>query len=147
MGRSAQSPPNSMAQSRGIAGLPTTPETTGYLLDRLFRTDPPNPNRNNALARAEAELILANAVRQKNLLPEDRIYLARLVASQTGLRESDAENQVSIVFLRLQQVTETARSTIARSSLWLFIALLIGAFCASFAATLGGRERDRVQPA
>ncbi len=136
-----------MAQSRGIAGLPTTPETTGYLLDRLFRTDPPNPNRNNALARAEAELILANAVRQKNLLPEDRIYLARLVASQTGLRESDAENQVSIVFLRLQQVTETARSTIARSSLWLFIALLIGAFCASFAATLGGRERDRVQPA
>jgi hypothetical protein len=29
--------------------------------------------------------------------------------------------------------------------LWLFLALLMGAFCASYAATMGGRQRDRVQ--
>jgi len=28
---------------------------------------------------------------------------------------------------------------------WLFLALLLGAFCSSYAATLGGRQRDRVQ--
>jgi hypothetical protein len=27
---------------------------------------------------------------------------------------------------------------------WTFLALLIGAFCASFAATIGGKQRDRV---
>jgi hypothetical protein len=27
---------------------------------------------------------------------------------------------------------------------WLFLALLVGAFCASYAATLGGRQRDHV---
>jgi hypothetical protein len=28
--------------------------------------------------------------------------------------------------------------------LWTFVALLTGAFCASFAATVGGRQRDHV---
>jgi hypothetical protein len=28
--------------------------------------------------------------------------------------------------------------------LWAFLALLIGAFCASFAANIGGRQRDQV---
>jgi hypothetical protein len=27
---------------------------------------------------------------------------------------------------------------------WTFLALLIGAFCASFAATIGGKQRDHV---
>jgi hypothetical protein len=27
---------------------------------------------------------------------------------------------------------------------WIFLALLIGAFCASYAATVGGNERDRI---
>jgi len=29
--------------------------------------------------------------------------------------------------------------------LWTFLALLMGAFCASYAATVGGRQRDHVQ--
>ncbi|VVN76270.1 hypothetical protein PS685_05314 [Pseudomonas fluorescens] len=31
------------------------------------------------------------------------------------------------------------------TSLWMFIALLIGAFFASFCATFGGRRRDTVE--
>jgi hypothetical protein len=27
---------------------------------------------------------------------------------------------------------------------WTFLALLVGAFCASFAATIGGKQRDNV---
>ncbi len=77
----------------------------------------------------------------------DRIYLARLVAVNTGLSQNDAENRVSGVFAQLQQEIDVTRSTIARVFLWLFIALLIGAFCASFAATLGGRQRDQVRTA
>jgi len=33
----------------------------------------------------------------------------------------------------------------ARLLLWTFLALLIGAFCASYAATIGGRQRDNLK--
>jgi hypothetical protein len=36
------------------------------------------------------------------------------------------------------------RQAIAHSLYWTFVALLVGAFCASAAATIGGRERDRM---
>lgn len=42
------------------------------------------------------------------------------------------------------QAADEARKTFAHSMYWTFVALLIGAFCASLAATIGGRERDRV---
>jgi hypothetical protein len=35
----------------------------------------------------------------------------------------------------------------AQTALWTFVALLVGAFSASAAATIGGRQRDRVMPA
>jgi hypothetical protein len=37
-----------------------------------------------------------------------------------------------------------ARSAAAQTALWTFVALLVGAFSASFAATIGGRQRDRL---
>jgi hypothetical protein len=39
---------------------------------------------------------------------------------------------------------DTARKAAAYLSLWIFVSLLIGAFCASYAATIGGRQRDNV---
>jgi multidrug efflux pump subunit AcrB len=42
------------------------------------------------------------------------------------------------------QAAEEARTTTRNASLWIFLALLTGAFCASFAATLGGKQRDDV---
>jgi hypothetical protein len=144
----AQSPARLSPRSETAASAPSEErdfEPSEYVLNGLFRTDPPNPERSNALPAAEAKLIFAHALRQKNLPAADRTYLAKLVAAQTGLSQTDAENRVSEVFAQLQQETDATRSAIARLFLWLFIALLIGAFCASFAATIGGRQRDRVQ--
>jgi hypothetical protein len=42
------------------------------------------------------------------------------------------------------QAAEEARTTTRNASLWIFLALLVGAFSASFAATLGGKQRDDV---
>ena len=39
---------------------------------------------------------------------------------------------------------DEARRAGAKSLLWTFVALLMGAFCASVAATVGGRQRDHV---
>lgn len=149
VGGAAQSP-NALTASRGAETVSSVSDRgaldpTEYFLSDLFRSDHPNPDRTDAPARAEAKLIFAHALRQKNLPAADRIYVARLVAAKTGLSQADAENRVSEVFAQFQQETDATRSAIARVSLWLFIALLIGAFCASFAATIGGRQRDRVE--
>jgi hypothetical protein len=39
---------------------------------------------------------------------------------------------------------DRARSVAAQTALWSFLALLVGAFSASVAATIGGRQRDRL---
>jgi len=50
----------------------------------------------------------------------------------------------SEIYAAAQQSAETTRKAIAHSMYWTFVALLVGAFCASVAATIGGRERDHV---
>jgi hypothetical protein len=139
------------AQSAGVAatatGFPSdrrTVDPNEYFVDTLFRSDQPNPGRNDASARVEVGLILANALRQGDVPASDKTYLAELVAANTGITQSDAEKRVSEAFAEARQTADTARRAVAHSSYWLFLALLLGAFCASYAATIGGRQRDRV---
>ena len=68
-----------------------------------------------------------------------------LVAAKTGLSQSEAETRVSEVVTEARQAADTARKATARLLLWMFIAPLIGAYCASYAATIGGRQRDHVK--
>jgi hypothetical protein len=116
----------------------------GYFIDTLFRSDSAKPDANSTSMRGEAGRIFANALRQGDVSAPDRSYLAQLVAARTGLSQPDADKRISDVFAAAQQTADTARKAVAHSLLWAFLALLIGAFCASFAATLGGRQRDHV---
>jgi hypothetical protein len=68
----------------------------------------------------------------------------RLVAARTGVSQSDAEKRVDDAYTQARQAADAARKAVAHSLYWTFLALLIGAFCASFAATIGGKERNRV---
>ena len=87
----------------------------------------------------------ANALRQGTLPEADRIYLAKLVAAKAGIDQTTAEQRLTEVFAEIQRAAEASRKAAAHLSLWIFVALLIGAFCASYAATIGGRERDHVK--
>ncbi len=116
-----------------------------YFIDTLFRSDHRSPDGNDAPVRAEAARIFAHALRQRNLPAADETYLDELVAAKTGLNQTESEKRVSEVFGEIQQAAETARKAMAHLSLWIFVALLIGAFCASYAATIGGRQRDHVE--
>jgi hypothetical protein len=120
-------------------------DPNAYFIDTLFRSETPSADRSDAQVAAETKLIYANALRQGKLPDSDRAYLAKLVAAKTGVDEITAEQRVSRVFAELQRAAEIARKAAAHLSLWLFIALLIGAFSASYAATIGGRERDHVK--
>jgi hypothetical protein len=115
-----------------------------YFIDSLFRTDGSKPEAENASVTREVATIFATSLKQGDLSATDKTYLDQLVMSRTGVSQSDADKRVSDAFLSAKSSAEAARKAIAHTLLWTFIALLIGAFCASFAGTIGGRQRDHV---
>lgn len=141
-------------------------ETDNYFLDSLFRRDvspaaiplfgeqsgaPSSPAA--APSMVEVARIFMNSLRAGAMPADDMSYVGQLVAQRTGLAQADAEQRVGETFARLQaaldetqvaarEAADSARKASAYTAIWLFVALLIGAFVASLAATYGGRQRD-----
>jgi hypothetical protein len=122
-------------------------ETVGpnaYFIDSLLRSAAAGSGQENAALRGEVELIFAHGLKEGTLPPVDRSYLAQIVKGRTGASEPEAGKRVDDAFADSQQAADKARKAVAHSMYWTFLALLVGAFCASFAATIGGRQRDNV---
>jgi len=130
----------------------TLADPTAYFADMLFRSDHPAQG-DQAGAQAEAGPILARALYAGDLSAPDKTYLAQLVASRTGMSQPDAEKRVADVFNQAKSAkqqaadkakaaADAARKTGVYVALWAFISLLVGAFSASYMATVGGRQRD-----
>jgi hypothetical protein len=134
----AMSEMSAPADSRGDIG------PNRYFIDTLLRSNTPKSGPDNPSLGAEIGVIFTNGLRQGNLPAADKSYLSQVVAAKTGINESEAEKRVDDVFIQAQQAADNARKSIAHSMYWTFLALLIGAFSASYAATIGGRQRDRV---
>jgi hypothetical protein len=115
-----------------------------YFIDSLFRSEGSKPEVENTSVAREAAVIFATSLKQGDLSATDKTYLDQLVMSRTGVSQSEADKRVSAAFLSAKSSAEATRKAIAHSLLWTFIALLIGAFCASFSGTIGGRQRDHV---
>jgi hypothetical protein len=124
----------------------TTPadHSSDYFVDTLFRSERPNTS-NDAATREEAGRILAHGLTQDDVSAADKSYLAQMVAAKTGLSQPEAEKRINDVIAEARQTADKARKDFAHLSLWMFIALLSGAFCASYAATIGGRQRDHMK--
>jgi hypothetical protein len=114
-----------------------------YYADALFRSTRHATAAEDAADRAEVGAIFARALRDGQLSSDDKKYLADLIA-RTSVSHSEAENRVANVFERDQVATDQTRKAVAHFLHWLFVALPLGAFSASFAATLGGRRRDHI---
>jgi len=113
-------------------------------VDTLLRADPAaNRAPMGPAARAEILRILTVGLRDGgDVAASDRAYVAQVVAARTGLSQADAEKRVTDVIIQAKTALDNARSAAAHLSLWLTASLLIGAFCASLAATEGGQLRD-----
>jgi hypothetical protein len=97
-----------------------------------------------------------NSIHTGSSLPDEDIrYVGQVVALRTGLTQQDAEKRVIDTYTHVQtklhdaetaakEAADKGRKASAYAALWLFISLLIGAFIASFAATIGGRQRDNM---
>lgn len=142
----------------------------GYYVDSLFRKDynkavdssiltegsdrPINTSEpSRAESMAEVTRIFMNFIRNEPLPAEDIHYVSQVVAFRTGLTQQDAEKRVTDTYAQLQakvrdaeaavkEAADKGRKASAYAALWLFISLLIGAYIASLAATIGGRQRD-----
>ncbi len=145
-------------------GTGTATEAMRYFVDSLFRKKtntaledspiaPTSATSNSAESASEVSRIFMNTLSTGSLSPEDRTYVAQVVAQHTGLPQNEAEARVDATYNRLQTAVQEAkksakeaadksRKASAYAALWLFISLLIGAFVASYAATLGGQLRD-----
>ena len=126
-----------------------------YFVDMLFRADHRAVDANDAAVTAEAGRIVAVSLANGVISSADKTYLTQVVAARTGLTSADAERRVTDTITQAQatamqaamtarEAADVARKAAAQVSLWTFVSLLIGAFCASYAATLGGRRRDHV---
>ncbi|MBT9289932.1 hypothetical protein [Prosthecodimorpha staleyi] len=134
-------------------GPGTASVATSYFVDTLFRPSDParlsGPEADGAgAAAAQATRILVTGA-TGDIRPEDRTYLAQLVAARTGLNEADAKTRVDAVLARVEeakvrarQAADSARKASAALAFTTALALMIGAFIASVAAALGARLRD-----
>ena len=124
-----------------------------YFTDKLMRSD--KAPADAAGARAEVVRIVATSLQAGSLAPDDRAYLAQMVAARTGLPAPEAEKRVDEVYNKVsttaanarakaKEAADTARKATAGAALWMTVALLLGAFVASIGATFGGKLRDGV---
>lgn len=150
-----------LALERGNADAMLNTWPVGYFVDSLFRQPASAMQATQGtqrtpdhVAKVEAARIFLNSAASGNpLSSDDAAYMSRLIAQQTGLAEPDALARVNTTYGRLQdkinaldtaekQAADVARKASVFASLWLFIALLMGAFSASLMAIYGGRLRD-----
>jgi hypothetical protein len=131
---------------------PVNPGTTGGMAQAMGGA---TGNADLGPVRAEIGRIVAASWKdgQFTLAPADRAYIAQLISQRTGMSQADAEKRVDDTIAqakatiddlanKAKQAADDARKAAAGLALWSFVAMLIGAFVASYAATLGGRHRD-----
>jgi hypothetical protein len=116
----------------------------GYV-DMLLRSDTPasQPTGNGNESRGEMlRLFTSNFRSGGELKPSDRDYVSKVVAARTGLSQVDADKRVNEVVTQAKTDIDATRKATAQLAFWLTASLLLGAFCASLAATEGGGLRD-----
>lgn len=118
----------------------------GYV-DTLFRADTPSASAQNPAnaqdSRSEMVRLFTSSFRSGgDLKPADRQYVTRVVVARTGLSQPDAEKRVNDVVTEVKADLDAARKAAMQLAFWLTASLLLGAFCASLAATEGGGLRD-----
>jgi hypothetical protein len=133
------------ARDEAVGSAAAAISPNAYFVDSLFRSD--RTERADSSVRTEAGRILVNDLRKEQMPAADVAYLAKLVSVRSGLGQEEAEKRVSDVIASAREAEDSARKAAAHVLLWLFLALLTGAFSASYAATIGGRQRDHVKPA
>ena len=128
-------------------------DSLDYFTDTLLRPNDPAAVGSPADVRQEVSRILARSLANGKLDDADQTYLVKLIAQRAGIDEAAAQQRLSEVEAqatriardaeqKAREAADAARKAVAVFSLWAFASMLVGAFVASFCATIGGRARD-----
>jgi hypothetical protein len=119
---------------------PQAEEGNSLYVDRLFRSTSAEPV---APARySEATRVLNNAVTDGTLSADDHAYLTHLVAARSAIPSEEAQKRVDDTLAQMKAAADEARAAAAKTSVFMALSMLIGAFVACAAAALGGKRRD-----
>jgi hypothetical protein len=105
------------------------------------------------LLGSAATTMVGGVAGQVNSAAENAYLEGQLLQSPVGAvssgvtpaRQGSADSSMEQLREQQRQLVETARKETGRFLLWTFLALLTGAFCASYTATIGGRQRDHLK--
>jgi hypothetical protein len=147
IGVGARGASQALTQAAGNASSSTD---LAYFTDRFLRpAESPGGAQSAGDPRPEVARIVANAVATGALPDADRAYLASMVTAHTGVDATEAQRRtdelitsVNTAETKARQAADTARKAAAQASIYLALALLVGAFIASVSAVLGGHLRD-----
>nr|WP_315251006.1 hypothetical protein [uncultured Duganella sp.] len=146
--------PAAAAAGASAGGAAGSGRANSYFADLILRS--PDGEVATDSQRAEINRILLADLAAGKISGEDRLYLAQVIAKRTGLTQAEAEQRVDLVYAQAKQAAdeakakalaaaEEARKAAAHSALWMFVALLLGAFIAAVSAIAGGRNRDHAR--
>ena len=111
-------------------------------LDRLFRADRRPQNTNIEYARTEAARILLTTAGHAGITPDDRVYLIRLTAANTGVDPQEAERRADVAIVQARDNIRKARRSGVILAFMAGAAAMLGAAVSWFAACAGGQHRD-----
>ena len=118
-----------------------------YLVDRLFRSD--GGRDVGQPVRAQSARILAESTQADELVEEDRIHLANLVARNTALEPDAAQARVDDIWADVQAASQAAAEAADHARRVAIVAafivaasLMVGVAGAWWASGMGGRHRD-----
>lgn len=125
-------------------------DPNAYFIDTLFRANQPVAGADNSAARGEAGRIFAQAaLGDGTIAPDDKTYLANVVAANTGLTPEEASARVDQVSASVEEARQKAieaariaRNTGIIAAFLIAASLLISAVGAYWAAQKGGNHRD-----
>lgn len=121
----------------------TTQLSAEALADALLRPTEGTATGADDRVRSEVGRLVAPATTGVALVDEDQAYLARLVASQTGLTAAEANKRIETAMAQAAAAAEKARKAGIIIGFIVAVSLLVSAAAAWWAADFGGDHRDR----
>jgi len=126
-----------------------TPYSPGMVphtvMENLMRAPHPDPAAN----RFEADQQVRTILSANTISPVDHDYLVSAVTARTGLSSDEATHRVDAAIAAEKKAVQDAKSAADKArkasaalALYTAFSMLVGAFIASVAGAVGGRQRD-----
>ncbi len=120
-------------------GTGNTPQLVESATDSLLRSERGVPNDG---LRRQVSPLLEKAAMGKTLGNDEKTFVARVTAAQTGVTTDDANKRVDATVTALRDDVNAARRLVLLAAFITAAALAVGAAAAWWGATLGGKHRD-----